>query len=64
MAQGHSNSLIAALLYVEPSTIKTHIRNIYLKAQIDTEDRQSSRYLLLKKLVEEGVIPCPYCPCN
>lgn len=44
MKKGHSNKEIAQLLHISPSTVKTHISNIYKKYQV------SSRAELLEKL--------------
>jgi len=36
LREGKSNKEISQILYIEPSTVKTHVRNIYSKLEINT----------------------------
>lgn len=55
LAEGFSNTEISGLLFIEKTSVKQHIRNIYEKLQIPRKDKTCSsvhRVLAALKLLE------------
>jgi DNA-binding NarL/FixJ family response regulator len=55
MAEGRSNSAIGALLHLSPKTVETHVRNVFMKLDLEPTDDVNRRVLAVLTHLRHGV---------
>ena len=54
VAQGKSNAVIAAKLYISEDTLRSHLKAIYSKMDIEDAEQVSKRVMLALKMLQRG----------